>query len=186
MASKIECSRYAETEVGGIKYIFERDREGRFVATVHNDDHVEILLAVVHYRPYDENAFAKKPAAPAMAAAPKPAAEPTPPAPPPPGITDPGNTPPPPPPPGDPLDHDGDGKKGGSLPRTPEPDPEDVTRISGIGAGLKSRLEEAGFTKLSQIAALTDSDAAALDEMLKLHGRIAREKWVEQAKSLIG
>ncbi len=185
--TRIECSQYAETEVGGQKYIFERDREGRYVATVHNADHVEILLAVVHYRPYDENAFApKKRVAQAKTAAPAPATPPSPPS----GITGNGGGEPPPAPPvppaGDPLDHDGDGKKGGSLPQTPAPDPEDVTRISGVGAGLKARLEEAGFTKLSQIAALTDSDAAALDEMLKLHGRIAREKWVEQAKTLLG
>lgn len=182
--ARIECSRSAETEVGGVKYIFERDREGRFAAEVHNEDHAAILLSVVHYRPYDENAFAQRKPAAAARPAPAPAdpaktlAGAT-------GITPAGGAPTPPPP-RDPLDHDGDGRKGGSLPRNPPVDPEDVTRITGIGAGLKTRLAEAGFTGLSQIAALTEADAAALDDMLKLHGRIAREKWVDQAKTLLG
>lgn len=54
--AKIECTAgYAETPVGGVLYVFERDRYGRFVAEVHKDEHVDVLLSVVHYRRVDED-----------------------------------------------------------------------------------------------------------------------------------
>lgn len=181
--AKIECTwGPAETPVSGHTYRFEKDEAGRYVATVHNDDHLAILLSVEHYRLVDDDA-------PAAAVTPARAAEPEadtitaedagtieal-------GIVEPA---------ADtaqhPLDHDGDGRPGGSLPKNPPLANDDVTRISGIGPGLKTRLhEEAGITSLLEIAVLTPEQVAVLDEKLKLHGRIARDQWVEKAKAIV-
>jgi predicted flap endonuclease-1-like 5' DNA nuclease len=59
-----------------------------------------------------------------------------------------------------------------------------LTEISGIGPAMESKLREAGITDARQIAELTDKQAAELDDEIGLGGRIAREKWVEQAKAL--
>jgi small subunit ribosomal protein S2 len=60
-----------------------------------------------------------------------------------------------------------------------------ISRIGGIGATLQKRLASEGLTTLQQIADLKPEQAAALDEKLKLKGRIAREEWVDQAKRLL-
>lgn len=47
----IQCMLGAtEQTVAGHTYAFERDRFGRFVATVHNLDHAAVFLSVQHYR----------------------------------------------------------------------------------------------------------------------------------------
>lgn len=61
----------------------------------------------------------------------------------------------------------------------------DVTRISGIGPALRTRLASAGITDVRQIAALDEDDASELDEQLELGGRVARDEWVKQARALI-
>lgn len=62
--------------------------------------------------------------------------------------------------------------------------PDELEKIRGIGPVLKARLNELGITTFAQIAALTEADLARLDEVLDFKGRIAREKWVEQARAL--
>lgn len=62
---------------------------------------------------------------------------------------------------------------------------DDVTLIGGIGATLKKKLQAAGITSLTEIAALSADEIARLDTDLKLGGRIEREEWVEQAKELL-
>ncbi len=53
--AKIECTYGpAEPTVAGNTYAFTRDDDGRYTCTVHNEDHVEILLSVVHYRRVDD------------------------------------------------------------------------------------------------------------------------------------
>lgn len=93
----IQCSRVTETTVAGETYAFEMDEYGRAVAKVHNPLHVNLLLAVEHYKeipaiPGDENAPADMVPVPSL-----------------PGVQ-------PVTPPRDPLDHDNDGRKGGSRP----------------------------------------------------------------------
>lgn len=187
--SKIECTHGpASTPVGGNVYDFVRDEKGRYVATVHNEDHVKILTSVEHYRRVDDDAPAQPAPAPVPAPAPAPAerevqtitadqvgtveglplgtgaAETT----------------------RHPLDHDGDGRPGGSLPKNPAVGDTDITRINGIGPGLKTRLhEEADITTIQQIAELTDEQVAILDTKLNLHGRIVRDRWVEKAREII-
>ncbi|MDP9138648.1 MAG: 30S ribosomal protein S2 [Pseudomonadota bacterium] len=62
---------------------------------------------------------------------------------------------------------------------------DDLALIGGIGATLQKKLAAEGVTSLHQIAGWTPEQATALDDKLKLRGRIGREEWVEQAKSLL-
>jgi predicted flap endonuclease-1-like 5' DNA nuclease len=63
--------------------------------------------------------------------------------------------------------------------------PSDISLIDGIGPKITAMLHEEGITSLQQIAAMTDSEMAALDDRLELRGRSAREAWVEQAQDLL-
>ncbi|MEX6507134.1 hypothetical protein [Jiella sp. M17.18] len=65
-------------------------------------------------------------------------------------------------------------------------DPDDLTRISGIGPAVERLLFDIGIFHLDQIAALSDEEIAWLEERLGLAGRVASERWVEQAKTLAG
>lgn len=59
---------------------------------------------------------------------------------------------------------------------------DDLTRLKGVGPKLAARLNELGVTTYAQIAALSPSDAAALDAQLgSFQGRMIRDRWVEQA-----
>ena len=61
---------------------------------------------------------------------------------------------------------------------------DDLKKLSGVGPALEKKLVEAGITSFAQIAAWTEDDIAAFDEKLNFKGRIEREGWVEQAKTL--
>jgi len=61
---------------------------------------------------------------------------------------------------------------------------DDLKQLSGVGPALEKKLHEAGITSFAQIAAWTEADIAEMDEKLSFKGRIEREGWVEQAKSL--
>ncbi len=61
-----------------------------------------------------------------------------------------------------------------------------LTELSGIGKVIAGKLEEAGYTTVGQIAALTEANLEKLGEDLDLKGRIEREDWIAQAKALVG
>ncbi|TYC54067.1 polyhydroxyalkanoate depolymerase [Rhodobacterales bacterium] len=61
---------------------------------------------------------------------------------------------------------------------------DDLKAISGVGPKLESALNEAGIFHYWQIAGLTDEQIEALDSKLDFRGRIARDKWIEQARQL--
>ncbi|PWK62522.1 50S ribosomal protein L21 [Roseicyclus mahoneyensis] len=61
---------------------------------------------------------------------------------------------------------------------------DDLKVLSGVGPALEKKLHEAGVTSYAQIAAWGAEDIAAFDEKLNFKGRIEREGWVEQAKTL--
>ena len=63
-------------------------------------------------------------------------------------------------------------------------EPDDLTRIKGIGHVLQTKLNELGIVTFSQIAEFTEADILRVNESLDFPGRIEREKWVEQAKAL--
>ncbi len=60
-----------------------------------------------------------------------------------------------------------------------------LNQIKGIGPSFVAKLNAAGIHDVKQLATLQPDDIAQLESKLKCKGRIAREKWVEQARSLI-
>ena len=62
---------------------------------------------------------------------------------------------------------------------------DDLTRIKGIGPKLKDKLHGLGIISFRQIADLTPADIARVNEVLDFPGRIERERWVEQAKTIV-
>jgi small subunit ribosomal protein S2 len=62
---------------------------------------------------------------------------------------------------------------------------DDLTKLAGVGPELEKKLNDGGIFHYWQVAAMTDADAAAVDAELKLNGRIARDGWIETAKTLV-
>ena len=61
----------------------------------------------------------------------------------------------------------------------------EITQLKGLGPKLAATLAELGFTRVDQIAALTPTEAENLDARLgAFKGRMARDRWIEQAKLL--
>jgi len=61
-----------------------------------------------------------------------------------------------------------------------------VVLIDGIGPKGEEALAEAGITKLTQIAAMSAADIAAIEEKIGKPGVVAKQEWVEQANEMIG
>ena len=62
--------------------------------------------------------------------------------------------------------------------------PDDLTKLTGVGPQLDKKLNDAGIFHYWQLAAMKPEDVAKLDGDLKLNGRIARDGWVSQARTL--
>jgi len=62
--------------------------------------------------------------------------------------------------------------------------PDNLQRISGIGAKNERTLNNLGFFHFDQIAAWTGEEIAWIDDHLKFGGRIEREEWLAQARLL--
>lgn len=62
---------------------------------------------------------------------------------------------------------------------------DDVSLIDGVGPKITKQLADVGIVTLSQIAALSAAELAALDSKLALKGRTAREDWISQAQDLV-
>ena len=64
-------------------------------------------------------------------------------------------------------------------------EPDDLTRIKGVGPKLQAMLRDLGVTRFEQIAAWTPAEIAAIDPHLgAFQGRIVRDAWTEQARYL--
>ena len=61
---------------------------------------------------------------------------------------------------------------------------DDLTEISGVGPVIVKKLNDLGITTFAQIAAWTKADIADMDEKLNFKGRIDRDEWLKQAKTL--
>ena len=61
--------------------------------------------------------------------------------------------------------------------------PDDLTKLAGIGPQLEKKINEAGIFHYWQLAAMTPEDGSKLDDTMKLHGRIARDRWAENARA---
>jgi small subunit ribosomal protein S2 len=62
--------------------------------------------------------------------------------------------------------------------------PDDLAKLHGIGPQIIKKLNDAGIFHYWQIGAMTEADVQKIDAELKLNGRIGRDGWVEQARSL--
>ncbi len=63
--------------------------------------------------------------------------------------------------------------------------PDDLRTIKGLGPKVAAQLTELGVTRFEQLAALNPAQQAALDAQLgPFAGRMARDRWVEQARLL--
>ena len=63
--------------------------------------------------------------------------------------------------------------------------PDDLAKLAGVGPQIVKKLNEHGVFHYWQIAAMTKEEADKLDADLKFNGRIARDNWVEQARTMI-
>ncbi len=63
-------------------------------------------------------------------------------------------------------------------------DADDIKRIKGIGSVIEKTLNELGIYQFKQIAAWTDENVSWVESSLAFPGRITRENWIEQAKTL--
>lgn len=61
---------------------------------------------------------------------------------------------------------------------------DDLKAISGIGPKLEQVLNARGISSYAQIATLSEVEISTLDDELGFGGRIVRDDWVGQAKSL--
>jgi small subunit ribosomal protein S2 len=61
--------------------------------------------------------------------------------------------------------------------------PDDLAKLHGVGPQIVKKLNDGGIFHYWQIAAMTSEDIEKVDAELKLNGRIARDGWVEQARS---
>jgi predicted flap endonuclease-1-like 5' DNA nuclease len=61
---------------------------------------------------------------------------------------------------------------------------DDLTLIKGIGPVNARKLRDHGVTSFAQIAAWKKADVVAAEAYLEFDGRIAREDWIGQAKTL--
>ena len=71
------------------------------------------------------------------------------------------------------------------LRSSPDGERDDLKRISGIGPKLERLLHANDIFNFGQIAEWQDADIQAIDQLLPaFHGRIRREDWVGQARTL--
>jgi len=63
--------------------------------------------------------------------------------------------------------------------------PDDLAKLTGVGPQIVKKLNEHGVFHYWQIAAMTADESAKLDADLKFNGRIARDNWVDQARTLL-
>ena len=68
---------------------------------------------------------------------------------------------------------------------SPNGDPDDLTKIKGVGPKLNDLLHSLGVYHFSQIAQWSEAQIAEVDgELGTFRGRIVRDRWVDQARYL--
>jgi small subunit ribosomal protein S2 len=74
---------------------------------------------------------------------------------------------------------------GFELLSAPRGAPDDLTKLTGVGPELEKKLNEGGLFHFWQFAAMSPADEVAVDGQLRLSGRVARDGWVAQARTLL-
>jgi len=77
-----------------------------------------------------------------------------------------------------------DGKRPGNLLEEAQGAPDDLTGISGVDSELADKLDANGVFHYRQIAEWSPAEAAFMDKLLGLEGRIVRNDWIGQARAL--
>lgn len=62
---------------------------------------------------------------------------------------------------------------------------DDLKQLSGVGPAIEKKLHELGVTTFAQIAEWGAAEIADFDDKLSFKGRIERDGWVDQAKSIV-
>ena len=86
-----------------------------------------------------------------------------------------------------PARHNGSpyGQEAAAGPEGVTADRDDLKRIKGVGPAIERTLNEFGFYRFEQLAAISEYDIDRLAERLKgLRSRIYREDWIGQARAL--
>ena len=68
--------------------------------------------------------------------------------------------------------------------KKPKGKADDLKLISGVGPKLEQTLNGLGFWHFAQIAKWKKADVAIVDDQLSFKGRIERDEWIKQAKTL--
>ena len=68
--------------------------------------------------------------------------------------------------------------------KAPAGDADDLKKISGVGPTLEKKLNDLGITTYEQVAGLSKDEIAKVDDALSFKGRIERDDWLAQAKTL--
>jgi len=63
--------------------------------------------------------------------------------------------------------------------------PDDLAKLTGVGPQIIKKLNEHGVFHYWQLAAMTTAEAEKLDADLRFSGRITRDHWVDQARTLM-
>ncbi len=79
---------------------------------------------------------------------------------------------------------DDDGEAAILFLSAPDGDADDLKKITGVGPVLEKKLNDLGIFHYRQIAAFNAEDVEKVDSRLNFKGRIERDDWIGQAKSL--
>ena len=71
------------------------------------------------------------------------------------------------------------------LPAPRHGNPDDLTRIDGVGTAIERLLFDRGIYHFDQIAGLEPHQVVWLEQELGFPGRIGEERWIDQARRLI-
>jgi small subunit ribosomal protein S2 len=63
--------------------------------------------------------------------------------------------------------------------------PDDLAKLTGVGPQIVKKLNEHGVFHYWQLAAMTPEEAEKLDADLHFNGRITRDQWIDQARTLL-
>jgi small subunit ribosomal protein S2 len=83
--------------------------------------------------------------------------------------------------------HAGNGGIAGLTPlAAPEGDADDLTKLTGVGKAMASKLNAQGIYHFSQLAALPPESLEDLDLAIEARGKAKNSGWIEEAKKLMG
>jgi small subunit ribosomal protein S2 len=81
----------------------------------------------------------------------------------------------------------GDGGITGLTPLAePDGNPDDLTKLTGVGKAMASKLNGQGIYHFAQLAALPPESLEALDSAIEARGKAKNSGWIEEAKKLMG